>query len=285
MNWKMPITNAPDNANSVPPNPAGAARRCASHKNGRAGGSSLPRFFIGALLLLATPLFATPADDYFKNANALYDTGKFAEAADALDKLHPKTAHIHFNIGNACFRQDKLGLALLHYERARRLAPRDPDILANLRFAEQRLAVDDVNAPAKPFRRFLLNTVRSRTTTEWDCHEIAALWLTAATLAACFFLPRWRTGCIVVASAITLIWVTVTAALAAAVTTPPDAIVTVAKTEVRFAPMPEATVHFNVTEGTRVAVLEERGNWLQIERADGKQGFLPRSTVTAINAP
>src|SRR5439155_26228316 len=82
----------------------------------------------------------------FKAANALYDAGKFAEAASAYEKIEPKTASVYFNLGNACFRQDKLGWAVLNYERARRLEPRDPDILANLKFAAQRLGVDEANA-------------------------------------------------------------------------------------------------------------------------------------------
>src|SRR5438552_3976095 len=101
-------------------------------------------------LLLTGPVFA--AD--FKSANALYDAGKFAEAAAAYEKIEPKTANVFFNLGNALFRQEKYGLAVLNYERARRLAPRDPDILANLRFTQQRLGVDDVNTPPKAWQRF-----------------------------------------------------------------------------------------------------------------------------------
>ena len=100
------------------------------------------------LLFCAQLSFAAPADD-FKAANKLYDAGKFAEAAAAYEKLEPKTAHVFYNLGNAWFRDGKLGLAILNYERARRLAPRDPDILANLKFAEQRLGVDEVNTPPR----------------------------------------------------------------------------------------------------------------------------------------
>ena len=43
-----------------------------------------------------------------------------------------------FNLGNAYFKQSRLGPALLNYERARRLLPRDPDIAANRAFALER---------------------------------------------------------------------------------------------------------------------------------------------------
>src|SRR5882724_4891553 len=89
-------------------------------------------------LLGLSAVMAAPSGD-LKAANQLYDSGKFAEAAAAYEKIEPKTAYVYYNLGNAWFRQGKLGLAILNYERARRLTPRDPDILANLKFAEQRL--------------------------------------------------------------------------------------------------------------------------------------------------
>src|ERR1700690_263593 len=111
------------------------------------------------LLGLSTAL-AGPVDD-FKAANQLYDASKFAEAAATYEKIEPKTAHVYYNLGNAWFRQNKLGLAILNYARANRLAPRDPDILANLKFAQQRLGVDDINTPPRATQRFLRSVIES----------------------------------------------------------------------------------------------------------------------------
>ena len=220
--------------------------------------------------------------DEFKSANALYDAGKFAEAAAAYAQLTPKSAHIYFNLGNAWFRQDKPGLALLNYERARRLAPRDPDILANLKFAQQRLGVDEVNTPAKPVVRFFRNAARSRTLAEWARYEVSALWVTLLAVAGCIWRPKWRTGFVVVAVAAALGWTAATVALVNEVTAAPEAIVLTAKAEARFAPLADATVRFTAVEGTRVAIHEDRGQWLLVERADGQQGWVPADAVTRI---
>src|SRR5258706_5484251 len=142
------------------------------------GAAKMGRCFVLAFWLSSWPgLLASPADE-FKAANQLYDAEKFSEAASAYEKLLPKTAHIYFNLGNACFRQDKLGTAILNYERARRLAPRDPDILANLKFAQQRLGVEDANTSPRAVQRFCQSVVASRTTAEWSRYELAGLWLT-----------------------------------------------------------------------------------------------------------
>ena len=44
---------------------------------------------------------------------------------------------LFYNLGNACFKSDRLGEAILWYERARLLSPRDEGIGANLHFSLQ----------------------------------------------------------------------------------------------------------------------------------------------------
>jgi tetratricopeptide (TPR) repeat protein len=245
----------------------------ARRRNGR--WSPIRWFALSPILLFCVTALA----DDFKAANALYDAGRFAEAANTFETIQPKTANVYFNLGNAWFRQDKLGLAILNYERAQRLSPRDPDILANLKFAQQRLGVDET---APPFRRFVRNAVRSRTLAEWNWIEVAGLWLTLLAVAGCIWLPKWRMGFIIAAVAVACVWAMATTALVGRVSAPPEAIVLASKSEARSAPLPLATVLFNLTEGVRVAIREDRGEWLFVERADGKQGWVNRSALAGI---
>src|SRR5579863_4317233 len=159
-------------------------------------------FRIGAVIWLVglRVAVAGPGDD-FKSANQLYDAGKYGESAALYEKIEPKTAYVYYNLGNAHFREGKLGLAILDYERARRLAPRDPDIVANLRFAEQRLGVDDVNAPPRAWQRYLHSVIRSRTPTEWGMYELVALWFTALAIGTGTYFPRFRSVLLTIAAA------------------------------------------------------------------------------------
>ena len=238
----------------------------------------------GLLLLCAQLSFAAPADD-FKAANQLYDEGKFTEAAAAYEKIEPKTAHVYYNLGNVWFRDGKLGLAVLNYERARRLAPRDPDVLANLKFAEQRLSVDEVNTPPRAVQRFLRSVITSHTSTEWSVFELAALWFTVLAVGGCVFLPRTRTAFLVIAvagfvgfgvSAFALGFETIN------LRTAPQAIVVIDQSDARFAPLPESTIHFKLAEGTKIVIREDRGQWLLVERADGQEGWVKSEAATPI---
>jgi tetratricopeptide (TPR) repeat protein len=218
----------------------------------------------------------------FKAANQLYDAGKFADAAAAYEKVEPQTANVYFNLGNALFRQEKYGLALLNYERARRLAPRDPDVLANLKFAEQRLAVNELNTPSSAYRRLARAVIGSRTTSEWSRYEVAALWLTILAVAGAVWLPRARTGMILIAIIAGLATAATASILVVEARTAPMAIVVAGKADARFAPTADATVHFVLPEGAKVSVREDRGAWLLVERADSQQGWAPSDALESI---
>jgi hypothetical protein len=228
---------------------------------------------------------ATPADE-LKAANQLYDSGKFAEAAAAYEKIEPKTAPVYYNLGNAWFRENKLGLAILNYARARQLAPRDPDILANLKFAQQRLGVDEINTPSHVTQRLLRSAINSCTTSEWSIGEVLGLWLLALALGGCVYFPKIRTTFLVIMVAGFLGFGISTFALGYQLVNnhvAPPAIVVTGQTEARFAPAPDSTVHFRLAEGTQVVIREDRGQWLFVERADGQQGWVKSESVGRIS--
>jgi tetratricopeptide (TPR) repeat protein len=211
----------------------------------------------------------------FQAANALYDAGKFVDAAAAYEKIEPKTANVYFNLGNALFRQEKFGVAVLNYERARQLAPRDPDILANLKFARQRLGADEPE-------RFMKAVVASRTAAEWSRYELIAMWLTVLAVAGSVWLPRARTGLRLVAIVAGLMAAAMAGVLVAEAHAVPAAIVVAGKADVRFAPSAEATVHFQLPEGAKVSIREDRGAWVYVERADGQQGWMKSDAIERI---
>src|ERR1041384_66422 len=122
---------------------------------------------LSLVLFCAGLSFGSSLDD-FKAANQLYNDGKFAESIGIYEKIEPKTAHVYYNLGNAYFRNNQLGNAILNYERARALSPRDPDVLANLKFAQERLGVDAINTPSKPISRFAERVFFSRTVNNWS---------------------------------------------------------------------------------------------------------------------
>jgi hypothetical protein len=77
-----------------------------------------------------TPV-AAPAD-----ARTLYNQGKYQESLDTLQRSGLKSAGNFYNAGNCLYRMGKIGQALAYFEKARTLAPSDPDVAYNRGLAE-----------------------------------------------------------------------------------------------------------------------------------------------------
>ena len=73
-------------------------------------------------------------------ANQQFKSGDFAGAAAAYEKIiaaEGPRASVYYNLGNSYQQLKQYGPAILAYERARLLTPRDPDLLANLALARK----------------------------------------------------------------------------------------------------------------------------------------------------
>lgn len=77
----------------------------------------------------------------FDEGNASYRDGNFEEARTAYEaalSLGFESAALYQNLGNAYFRLDRLGQAMVNYQRAARLRPANPEIKHNIRLVQTR---------------------------------------------------------------------------------------------------------------------------------------------------
>jgi tetratricopeptide (TPR) repeat protein len=106
------------------------------------------RLFIICLACLCGAAASAFADGRgeFDRANALFEAGDFAAAAEAYDEIlaeHGPRSAVYYNLGNSHLRMGDHGPAILAYERAKLLTPRDPDLRANLALARKNAAAFD----------------------------------------------------------------------------------------------------------------------------------------------
>ena len=83
------------------------------------------------------------ASDAFADANRLFKAGDYSKAAAAYENIIASDgprASVYFNLGNSYQKLKQHGPAILAYERARLITPRDPDLLANLARARKAAA-------------------------------------------------------------------------------------------------------------------------------------------------
>ncbi len=232
---------------------------------------TLLRSILVVLLLAAVPSMAQ--EEAFRQAGAAYDNGHFAEAVLLYQQLLDQgidNPELHFNLGNACFKDGELPQAILHYRRAWYKTPRDPDIQANLRFA---LHAAGAVEPSSGITGRVLSSLSRE---EWVLLAGAAYVLVSLLLlAACFLRPARRT---------LLKWTLPPLALLAIsaagfhawrqLVRQPECVVFKTGATALFGPMEGATAHFQLPLGALVRQREtDPKGWTEVEY-DGKRGWL-----------
>ncbi|MBI5397499.1 MAG: tetratricopeptide repeat protein [Verrucomicrobia bacterium] len=258
------------------------------------------RSMLYALTLYVLTLHAADAPPAFKEAAALYDAGQFEQAATRYESLRAAgvaSANLYFNLGNACFKAGQLGRAILNYERARRLEPRDPDISGNLRFAINESRAKDT-AASSGWSAWLAAARDYRTAGEWTAFATTCYWLVALGAIALLWLPaarklepvkRWLRPSVIGFTLLAIVAGTGLITRASVEHGPPEAIVVTKEVVVRFAPVDDAPRHFTAVEGQKLWVTGERASsmvgvpgWVEVERADGNKGWVPANAVERI---
>lgn len=100
---------------------------------------------VALLFLLQHNVLADTATDknaVWETANSLYAQKQYDSAADSYEKLLPgaeKNSAVHYNLGNAYYRLNKVGAAILHYEKTLQLDPDNKQAADNLKLAKGRI--------------------------------------------------------------------------------------------------------------------------------------------------
>ncbi len=84
----------------------------------------------------------------FYKGNTLYEQGSYDEAISEYSKLLAQgveSGSLYYNLGNCYIKKGAIGKAILNYERAKRLIPRDSDLKSNYSFALSQLEIQSVN--------------------------------------------------------------------------------------------------------------------------------------------
>ncbi|WP_028319889.1 tetratricopeptide repeat protein [Desulfatiglans anilini] len=244
---------------------------------------------IFALLLPAG--FSTAADtiqqspdERFYAANQAYREARFAEAARGYEALiHEgwRTGDIYFNLGNAYLKMDKPGRAILHYERARDLIPRDPDLVHNLEFARDRL-VDPPSEPKGSLQAvFFWLGAFSLGEVFWGFAVINALFWGIVLLR--FWVSREWLYYLFMAFGV--LWLVVGLSLALkwhAAATDRRAVVLVPEAGVLAGPAEGDTVLFPLREGAILEMERCEGGWALVHLSDKKRGWIPLEQIEAI---
>ena len=230
------------------------------------------------------------AEQLWNKANTAYINGDFHAAADTYEELLSRgvsSMKLYYNLGNAYFKDYRIGKAILYYNRALRLAPGNDDIRYNLSVAEARTKDNIEDIPEFFFVTWMRDIRHMMGCTAWSLLSLALLACMLGLFLVYLLAQRisLRKAGFYGTLAMLLVFV---ASTSFAVTErrelldSTEAVVMSSSVSVKSSPDKASTDLFVLHEGTKVRTVSELGDWREIVIADGKKGWVEARTIETI---
>ncbi len=247
-------------------------------------------FVLAAVLFLgAGAARAGALEERFESAARAYEKGDY-EAAEreyrGILERGVRAPEVYYNLANTSFRLGRLGQAILNYERALRLDPRDPDARHNLEYCRRQIADRD-----EPSRHWIEGAYEGWTRlvgADGEAWLLLVVYVPGMAALGVYVAARRdrarRAGRFAAAALLTL---AVPAAALVAVrlrqeSGNPAAIVQQQRVEGRSGPGEDNAVLFTVHEGLRVQVRNQDREWTQVLLPNGLNGWIPADSLEII---
>ncbi len=236
------------------------------------------------LFMFARNSFAAGNVQSFKEANQVYADGKYQDAIKTYQEIlkSSPSAEVYYNLASAFIKDKQLGNAVLNYERAKRLNPRDPDIRSNLSYMNRLIEYKVEDKRSWYFRTIMDLLGFFRPIECWllflGSYSIFLVGLLISMIRRRPLLNKFNT---------VLLSVVVIALLPlflkySETGMKNDAVVTAKQAEVRYGPSTVDRIAFRLVEGLKVSVHDHKQDWSRIKLIDGRTGWVRDSEISVI---
>jgi tetratricopeptide (TPR) repeat protein len=245
-------------------------------------------FAFGILSLIKTPRIDLQA---LGTANRLYGMGHYAEATAIYEQLIHQSgggSALYYNLGNSYYQQGDLGRAILNYERAAQMAPRDRDIQTNLDLARSQVVDAYPTVPVGPFDSLVKITSGWLTLNETAILALF-LWFSLIFLILVrrqLLASKLKSSIRFTAFILLLFFIVIGLSLGSRSMgeyNQTKSIIVAPSVTVSSAPSERHPAGFQLHSGTEVKLLEADGDWIRSSAYDDVvEGWLPAKAVEPI---
>ncbi len=252
--------------------------------------SILKLFLIIILIFCYNITFADSNESLFKFANEHYTKGEFEKAIELYEQIlnsEVESSEIYFNLGNAYYKSNKTTMAILNYERAKKLAPNDEDILSNLELAQKHV-IDKIEVLPELFiKKWIWAFENSLSSDTWAIYSVIGFIIFLI-----FFLLFLFSNKIIIKKISFVIGLLLFVFSVVGFKTSyklkknsiniKEAIIVSPAVTVKSSPDESGTDLFLLHEGLKVNLTDSLGEWRKIKLSDGNVGWLEKTAIIPI---
>lgn len=237
------------------------------------------------------PSVAPSNEQIWDEANTAYVNANYQRAIELYHSIENQglaSAKLYYNMGNAYFKTDDMGHAILYYNKALRLAPGDQDIRYNLDVANSYTKDRIQVVPELFLTRWIRGMRQMISGNAWAVLSLVFFAMMLVAVMAYLLVNNLlfrKIGFFAAIVGLLLFVVTISFAVVERrhATSPTEAIVMRSSVAVKAAPEKTATDMFVLHEGTKVRVGDQIEGWIEVTIADGNKGWLEERTIEMID--
>lgn len=246
----------------------------------------------GLLDLVSTGIDLDHADmdSLYMRANSLYQQAQYELALERYNAVilsGKESADLYYNMGNAAYRSNSIGHAILYYEKALKLEPTHQDAMHNLDYVSRYRLDSFEQVPVLFLGTWIEGFVRLFPERTWSI--LAMIFFVIILSGVLFYLFSRhifvkKLGFISGMAALLLFMITLSSAINRHrdIVNPDSGIILAPSVVVRSSPSDSGTELFILHEGTKIEVNEEVSGWQNIKVIDGREGWIMTSDFQSI---
>lgn len=245
--------------------------------------------YLLVLCSLHTSLAFATTNEMLENARNAYGNGDYIQAISIYETINKEgeSDNLYYNLGNAYYKNNQIGKAILNYERALRINPSFDDAIFNLQLANAKIQ-DKIDPIEKFFLTEWVKSLRlllSSNTWAWISIIMFSLALFSA-LGYAFSPYKWLRKTSFFMILFFFIFSSTTFIFAKQqkkhMELRSEAIVMEGSVTVKSSPDESGTELFIIHEGTKVSIKSSLNQWVEISLLDGNVGWVKKSQIEQI---
>lgn len=228
--------------------------------------------------------------ELLSEANSAYERSEYGYAIELYNQILDEglvSADLYYNLGNAYFKNNMMGPAILYYERALRINPLDEDLNHNIAVAKSKIVDKPEQRPKLFYEKWWIAARSMFTMDGWAIVSIVLLILFLATVSLYLFsrtigVKKSAFYGLLVILGFLLLSVVFARQQFNRYSSDRDAIVMETRVTAKSSPSVESSDLFLLHEGTKVRIRSQLSGFYEISLPNGNVGWIKKETLEII---